>query len=863
MKKITGFLLLCIATFISCQRQFLEIDTLGNESALSFNALLVNNIILNPGFENPDISMWAADMAVKDSSNNKYSGKMCMKLQQGGSVTQVISGLKPNTTYRLSAYMKVAREYEVVYLGVKQFAGYNKQVSRRVDMPSYQLSAVEFTTGPNSTQATVFAWADDEYCERGAYVDEFLLEELLVGNAGFESSSLLPWIIYNTAQKVSGNNAYKDSFSLKLPKQDCSVTQNISGLKPNTTYKLSAWLKVATNGQYVYLGAKNFGGAQAAVSVSQKSYQQRTVYFTTGAGNTSANVFIWTDEECANGAFADDVRLEEVITGLKNIWAVDDGEKIRQEHQNNPLSLDPQNKVWQNGKVNLFGAKNEIISFQLIMEANNTDVTGADVRISDLKKGPSTINGFRRDSIPSPANMHTELFKVHYLHVPTPSSPDYYYKTGANIPHYTGYIPDALLPFSPGESITIPANKTQAVWADIYIPKSTASGNYTGNITVTYSGQTVNIPIQLKVYNFTLPDSNQLMNMFGFFPNEIENRYTKPRYREIAAKYFQMAHRHKMDLCGYVYSLTEMNQFDKGYLNGSMYSNAAGYYGPGAGIGNRTFSIGHAGSLPWEYGDTNTDSLKWRNGTIQWANWFATNAPNVQIFKYADPDEPKSTADYNKIKQQYAWTPNKADGSKRIPLFVAEQITTPLINHVNFWSALAMIAADSQNAAMVNTEKAKGNFYGIYNGFAPATGTNLIDFPATDFRVIPWIYEKYQLNQYFYWGVNVWRNIDPFTDPYTFKEGGLNVAGDGTLFYPGPNGPVSSIRMKNWRRGVQDYQYIQLLKAKGVSTANFVNGCVPSALWDAKNAVSNSWPERGHKFESFRLLMANAIVNTP
>jgi hypothetical protein len=36
--------------------------------------------------------------------------------------------------------------------------------------------------------------------------------------------------------------------------------------------------------------------------------------------------------------------------------------------------------------------------------------------------------------------------------------------------------------------------------------------------------------------------------------------------------------------------------------------------------------------------------------------------------------------------------------------------------------------------------------------------------------------------------------------------------GDGLLFYPGDNGPVVTIRMKNMRDGLEDYEYLWLLQ---------------------------------------------------
>jgi len=72
--------------------------------------------------------------------------------------------------------------------------------------------------------------------------------------------------------------------------------------------------------------------------------------------------------------------------GIKRVWAVDDGEKIRREDINSPLASDVNNSVWKNKTANLFGAKNEIIEFQLILEAESEGACWVMIVIKYLKK---------------------------------------------------------------------------------------------------------------------------------------------------------------------------------------------------------------------------------------------------------------------------------------------------------------------------------------------------------------------------------------------------------------------------------------------------------------------------------------------
>lgn len=75
---------------------------------------------------------------------------------------------------------------------------------------------------------------------------------------------------------------------------------------------------------------------------------------------------------------------------------------------------------------------------------------------------------------------------------------------------------------------------------------------------------------------------------------------------------------------------------------------------------------------------------------------------------------------------------------------------------------------------------------------------------------------------------------DPWTNPRDNVNTGYN--GEGMLYYPGTpcgfQGPVSSIRLKNIRDGMEDYEYMILLeKSKGYTgVMNYVNP-VSSEWW--------------------------------
>src|SRR5262247_1806116 len=65
------------------------------------------------------------------------------------------------------------------------------------------------------------------------------------------------------------------------------------------------------------------------------------------------------------------------------IWAVSDGEKIERDESNSPYKRG--NSVWDGKRVKLFGARNEVIAFQLIVEAGASGVSRLSAALPELR----------------------------------------------------------------------------------------------------------------------------------------------------------------------------------------------------------------------------------------------------------------------------------------------------------------------------------------------------------------------------------------------------------------------------------------------------------------------------------------------
>lgn len=598
--------------------------------------------------------------------------------------------------------------------------------------------------------------------------------------------------------------------------------------------------------------------------------------------------------------------------GIRRVWAVDDGERIKRDDLNHPLASSLNNPVWHGHTIHLFGAKNEIVAFQLIIESDNSGVNDVDVTLDSLTSGSYTIQNTGSSDPFDYVGKRIELFTEHYLNIEnrTGTSGKWWWNARPKDIHgdeYLGWIPDVLIPFEApsglgGAPFDIAPNNNQGVWVDIYIPRDAPAGSYTGSLKLSVDSRiTDDIPVSLQVHNFALPDETHFKNFFYGdwygIAQKHDVTYPSSQYYEIEGRYHQMAHRHRFDL-SFNGDLDHMKNHYRRYITGEYYTKEHGYEGPGENVGHGTYSIGtydqdRSSNAGRASGFQPNNEQGWRAASDAWVTWFNQNAPAVEIFKYMRDEvyaqESKNEWDnaVNKIRTKCDWIHNNPGPGKELLILattqgVAGRPRTDFEGYIDFWQTGAQAGYEQDGIVLgyvVNAARelqSKGNKVGFYNGTRPSSGTEVIDTDAIDFRVIPWISWKYDVDQYFLWHVNYFyqgsRHINPFKDNYRVYDGRYAYGG-GTFFYPGEDkefpqddrglrGPIASIRMKNWQRGQQDYEYLWLAEQAGLHSEiqDIVNTVVPKALseCDSHNAPA-PWAVRGYIYEQQRKQLAQLI----
>ncbi len=213
----------------------------------------------------------------------------------GGRVAQKVAGLLPNSPYIVRGWGNVgSRSWPDVRIGARDYGGNETYTS--IWSNGFSAGEKVFVTGSSNSTADIFAWVPTQYGD--CFVDDIEIRRAgRFTNGGFESGDDSHWALYGDALVQSWGGIYRRSgncaLRLNMNAAARGAEQTIYGLKPSTTYTISAWVK--GNGQPIRLGVKNHGGteAYATVTASGGNWAMGSHRFTTGASSHSATVYAY------------------------------------------------------------------------------------------------------------------------------------------------------------------------------------------------------------------------------------------------------------------------------------------------------------------------------------------------------------------------------------------------------------------------------------------------------------------------------------------------------------------------------------------------------------------------------------------
>jgi hypothetical protein len=546
------------------------------------------------------------------------------------------------------------------------------------------------------------------------------------------------------------------------------------------------------------------------------------------------------------------------------VWIIDDGEKIKQDAQSLPFASGASNPVWAPGKAaQLVALRNETVSLQVVISADAAAASGVTVDLDGLAgPGGALIRNDAGATDPtSYVGRPIERFVEHYFDIQRASggkdpSASLGWASGSGpSPAWTGLVPDALIPVEVAPTwdpypMNVAASQNAAVWIDITVPATQAPGTYTGSIVVKSGASTLaTIPLELEVAGATLPDT-PVKTMLFYDPSELSRRIGTGASEE---RLWQLYHRHRLSAMHGAITTGDA-QSALAALDGTEFTSAHGYAGPGEGKGDGILSLGTYGG----YGAPNANALAQVTGVADLLGQHGL-FPTTDVFIYAIDESCNSSygpdwksllagsTDPNVAGVKVGWTCSDNPAS--------QQVDVPIVGAWSYDPTLAAQAA------------AAGKKVWIYNGQRPESDAFFTDTPATAPRANGWIAAMAGIDRWFYWETTFWYDdnhgghgaYDPFTTAETFhNSSGDYCEGDGVLVYPGKqvdvftdhsvglDGVIASIRLKNLRRGIEDAGYYQLAhtadaaKAEAIATA-----LLPTVLSAASDGSPVSWPASG------------------
>ena len=523
------------------------------------------------------------------------------------------------------------------------------------------------------------------------------------------------------------------------------------------------------------------------------------------------------------------------------VWAVPSAVKVRPDDR-----VQPRNLVWDKSTktISIAGAKNEHVPFQIVITVPpppnryHPAASGFFVEASDLVSGTSRL---ARDQV--------KLYFEHVILCPAKSGPF----------GETGFWPDALAPLTDPFGMAAPfreAVRNRGTWVDVITPPDLPAGDYAGTIRVTQNSQEVDrLNLRLKVYNFALPAETHLITYMGVSGRSLAAFHqvapSSPEAKALLRKYHAFLYASRMEPW-FNEALQPQIKESGGAVTLSFDAEAYDLYmkqwktkrvilesAPRGLIGrSRSAEISpETAPLVKSYLKQVRDYYR-ENG---WLDRLVFNSPI---------DEPNTAEEFEETRK---WASLVHEAAPGVPFLATK---TPVPQHAE-WGTLRgfvdnfSIHGNDLNGTeirdAIREEQAKGGEMSWYISCDQAypQPNYFIDAPAMDPLMVPWITWRYGMQGILYWDMKYWSEVkSPWTDPVTFMSGffcsdGGVLNGEGSLLYPGSetkqhtgqanvDGPVSSIRFQLLREGIEDYEYLWMLKSLG--DAAFADDAVKSMV---------------------------------
>lgn len=472
-------------------------------------------------------------------------------------------------------------------------------------------------------------------------------------------------------------------------------------------------------------------------------------------------------------------------------------------------------------------------------------------------------------------------------------------------------MPDALIPIDAalayGE-LTAAAGQNAALWVTVYVPAETPAGVYEGTFKLTVGNAAMDIPVQVTVSDYTLPETTTGQTLFSW-------RYDRVGAGELDSSvemmqtYYEFFLDYRVSLQSLpVESMTKdelKDAFDNYYDTLTTYTiiPEPGEVPGGATVCNKTKSV-----------ILDIAALSAEDGK----NYFEKAMLYVVDEPYLQDEEKRNyaiamcrnvdsmlqecvdtiTADTTGVYQAFKAMPNWQDAIRNIPNimplvytscdYLVEGADTPEVQA--FLEAINTICPTFDVYSEQRAEKLIALcaeygveniwWYGCTGPIAPYGNYHIGDSNLLDARTYSWVQAKYGIEGNLYWDAAAYTDensiyYNQFIDVYEAPFRGTHTAwpaGDGFLAYPGAAyglyGPLPSLRLMSLRDGMEELemllalkeQYVELEAAYGeeFSAQGSIDSMVNMVSYDGSKLYADG--ENGLNFTQVRKGLIDSLV---
>ncbi|HQK91994.1 MAG TPA: DUF4091 domain-containing protein [Armatimonadota bacterium] len=479
------------------------------------------------------------------------------------------------------------------------------------------------------------------------------------------------------------------------------------------------------------------------------------------------------------------------------VWSVDALEKVL------PSAAAPAGRT---AAVSFQGARGEYESAQLVVRSDQP-IANLRVELSELT-GPE--GAIPADALAAhfvgfvPIEANTYATPREELVAPAPCE-----------------LPDPLLPDA---EIAVGAGRCQPVWLTLRIPDEAASGVYAGTVRLLADGGEIEVPVEATVWPFAVPSERHLQFTNWLSADRIAEHHGVTLWSEefwaVFDRYAQAMGEHRQTMAWAPLSwiavteeadgayVCDFSRFDR-WVQTCERHGVAGH-----------IEIQQVGGFEKDWSSTTivlsdvwvTERATGRAKAVPGQVALPRLLPLVEahlrergwldrtLIHIADEPSQHNTRSWSEVAD---YVHEQAPGIRRIdaiegPYFAGHlEVMVPKLNHLRHWWPIYARARD---------EGAELWFYTCCHptGLYP---NRFLDYSLLKTRILHWYNWRFGLAGYLHWGLNWW-TADPFRQ---VTSNGL-PPGDCFIIYPGPDGPLSSIRWEALRDGIEDYEYLWVLR---------------------------------------------------